>query len=127
MYFLFIPLTLLNYFSSITQTESYVLPSYEKMNSTTNSNEEVVLQLEKLSNANNLHNPCLPGRHPEHRRALIEDDIAYTDLIGTPGNKLGLVLLRELITKSTFLQGLATNIIRMVCPLILTFFSKSLF
>jgi len=111
-----IPFTLLfNYFSSVIQTNAYVLPSFENINSTNNS-EEAVLGFEKLANANHLHNPCSPGRHEheEHRRALIEDDITYTDHRGTPGNKLGLGLLRELITKSTFLQGLATNIIRMV-------------
>jgi hypothetical protein len=114
MHLWFIPFTLFNYLSTIIPTETYVLPSYEKMN-LTNSSEESMVRFNKLANANNLHNPCSPERHQEHRRTLIEDDdITYTDLSGTPGNKLGLGLLRELITKSTFLQGLATNIIRMV-------------
>ena len=113
--------------TSFWSTESHVLRLVDKLNST-KFNEEAILHFNRLAKTHRLHNPCAPGRQPskvspEHRKTYysLEDDNTYsntdsvlTALTGTPGNKPGLTLLRELITKSIFLQGLATNVIRMV-------------
>ena len=96
-----------------------ILPLTSKMNSSGLSDKQVV-HFHKLANTHNLHNPCSPGRQPKEDRSAqmsLEDDVSYSELTGltsSPGNKVGLSLLRELITKSSFLQGLATNVIRMV-------------
>ncbi|CAG2110558.1 unnamed protein product [Medioppia subpectinata] len=125
-----IAITLSSYWSAIKPTESHVLLLIDKLspNSTTNANEEASLHFHRLANTHHLHNPCSPGRHSSAhpRRANpttgSDHDISYSELTGmtaltaltgTPGNKPGLALLRELITKSTFLQGLVTNVIRM--------------
>lgn len=96
----------------------HVLPETNKVNVSEPIDKQVV-HFYKLANVHNLHNPCSPGRQPKEHSALmpLEGDISYSELTGltsSPGNKVGLSLLRELITKSSFLQGLATNVIRMV-------------
>ena len=110
-------ITLLSYWLAFVPTESHVL---KVVLNSTDTNDEAVLHFKKLAKTHNLHNPCFSGRHPSEdgkEHLTFEDEISNsepTGLVGSHGNKLGLALLRELITKSTFLQGLATNVIRMV-------------
>lgn len=113
-------ITLLSFWSAFEPTESHVLRKNDYKSNSSDANEGTALHFKKLANTHNLHNPCTPGRQPsgalrQHQR--LKEEVTYTELTGlrgTPGNRIGLTLLRELITKSTFLQGLATNVIRMV-------------
>lgn len=89
--------------------------------SSSHESESTVLHFNDLAFANDLHNPCSPGHN---HKLLVSEDDTDPHMSDSNNNRLALGLLRELVTKSTFLQGLITNIIRMVfCKAVKKFFS----